>query len=51
VSPGKGQNIENAVAVVAMNQSKPAHVVVCLAEPRDLVQPVLHVSGEALLLL
>jgi hypothetical protein len=37
--------------MVAMNQSKPAHVVVCLAEPRDLDQPILHISGEALLLL
>jgi hypothetical protein len=51
VSPRKGQNVGNAIAVVATDQSKPAHVVICLAEPRDLDQPVLHVSGEALLLL
>jgi hypothetical protein len=51
VSPRKGQNVGNAVTVVAMNQSMPAHVVVCLTEPHDLNQPILHVFGEALLLL
>jgi hypothetical protein len=51
VSSGEEQNVGNAVAMVAMNQSKPAHVVVYLAKPRDLDQPVLHISGEVLLLL
>jgi hypothetical protein len=51
VSPEEEQNVGNAVAVVAMNQSKPAHVVDYLAEPHDLDQPILHVSSEVLLLL
>jgi hypothetical protein len=50
VSPEEEQNVGNAVAVVAMNQ-KPVHVVDYLAEPRDLDQPILHVSSEVLLLL
>ena len=33
-----------------MNWSNPAHVANYLAKPRDLDQPVLNVSGEALLL-
>ena len=43
--------IENAVVVLAVNQSNPTHVANHLAEPHDLVQAILHVSGEALLLL
>ena len=42
---------ENAVAALAVNQSNPAHMANHLVEPRDFVQDVLHVSGEALLLL
>jgi len=39
------------VVVLVVNQSDPAHVANHLAEPRDFVQAVLRVSGEALLLL
>ena len=45
------QVIEDAIAVLAVNWSTPAHVVDHLAEPHDRVQSVLHISGEALLLL
>ena len=37
--------------MLAVNQSNPAHVANHLAEPRNFVQAVLHVSSEALLLL
>ena len=37
--------------MLAMNQSNPALMANHLAMPRDFVQAILHVSGEALLLL
>ena len=45
------QVTENAVAALAVNQTNPTLVANHLAKPRDFVQAVLHVSGEALLLL
>jgi hypothetical protein len=51
VSPEEEQITGNIVALVATNQSKPAHVVNYLAEPRDLDKPILPVSGEVLPLL
>ena len=45
------QVIENTFVAVNVNRSTPAHVVNHLVEPHDFVQSVLHVFGEALLLL
>ena len=45
------QVVENIFAAVGVNRSTPTHVVNHLAEPHDSVQTVLHVSGEAPLLL
>ena len=45
------QVIGNAVAVLAVNQNTPAHMVNYLAMSSNFVQPALHVAGEALLLL
>ena len=41
----------NVVASLAVNQSDPAYVASRLAIPNDVVHAVLHVAGEALLLL
>ena len=41
----------NAFVAVGVNRSNPAHVANHLAEPHDFVQPIHHISGEALLLL
>ena len=45
------QDPGNAVPMVAVNQNTPAHAVNYIAMSRDVVQPTLHVAGEALLLL
>ena len=37
--------------MLVMNQNTPAHVVNYLAMSRDVIQPALHIAGEALLLL
>ena len=42
---------KNAVAALAVNRNNTAHVVDHLAEPDNLIQTILHVSGEALLFL
>ena len=41
----------NIFAAVGVNRSTPTHVVNHLAKPHDRVQTILHVSGEAPLLL
>ena len=41
------QITEDAVAVLAVNQSNPVLVASHPTEPRDFVQAILHVSGEA----
>ena len=43
--------IGNSFAVVGVNRSHPVLVANHLAEPRDVFQSVLHISGEVLLLL
>ena len=45
------QVTEDAIASLAVNQTNPTLVTNHLAKPHDFVQAVLHVSGEALLLL
>jgi len=49
--PTKQQIAGDTFIAVVVNRSTPTHVVNHLAEPHDRVQTVLHVSGEAPLLL
>ena len=43
--------VGNSFAVVDVNRSHPVLVANHLAEPRDVFQSVLHISGEVLFLL
>ena len=45
------QVTEDAIASLAVNQTNPMLMANHLAKPHDFIHAVLHVSGEALLLL
>ena len=45
------QVIGNAVAMLAVNQNTPTHMVNYPVVSHDFIQPTLHVAGETLLLL
>jgi len=51
VSPTEQLVAGNAFAAVGVNRSHPVLVANHLAEPRDVFQSALRISGEALLLL
>ena len=45
------QVTEDVVVALTVNQSDPTYVASSLAMPRDFIQAILRVAGEALLLL
>ena len=47
--PTDQQGTENAFTVVGVNRNNLTHVPIAI--PRDFVQPIRHIFGEALLLL